>query len=146
MERPGLRALNFSNISDDELDRNVTEEAKDFPFCGEQMLKFLHKERGIKGVPQKLISDLRPKTPKTQSPKLQAPRFLFFNYLHANSSQFLSPNVLWSRNVQRQQPERIEIFIFPGLSLSHRSNSENLTRFKIAADTLINEVCWRMFY
>ena len=33
--------------------------------------------------------------------------------------------------------ERIEIFIFSGLSLSHRSNSENLTRFKIAADTLM---------
>ena len=62
MERWGLRVLNFSNISDDELDRNVTEAAKDFPFCGEQMLKFLHKERGIKGVSQKLISDLRPKT------------------------------------------------------------------------------------
>ena len=79
------------------------------------MLKFLHKERGIKGVSRKLISDLRPQTPKTQT-------FI------ANSSQFLSPNVLWSHNVQRQQPERIEIFIFSGLSLSHRSNSENLTR------------------
>ena len=69
------------------------------------MLKFLHKERGIKGVSRKLISDLRPQTPKTQT-------------IIANSSQFLSPNVLWSRNVQRQQPERIEIFIFSGLSLS----------------------------
>ena len=48
MERYGLKALNFSNISDDELDRHVTEAAKDFPFCGEQMLKFLLKERGIK--------------------------------------------------------------------------------------------------
>ena len=48
MERYGLRALNFSNISDDELDRHVTEVSKDFPFCGEQMLKFLLKERGIK--------------------------------------------------------------------------------------------------
>ena len=35
-------------ISDDELDRHVTEASKDFPFCGEQMLKFLLKERGIK--------------------------------------------------------------------------------------------------
>ena len=50
MERCGLRALNFSNISDDELDRHLTEAAKDFPFCGEQMLKFLYKERGINGV------------------------------------------------------------------------------------------------
>ena len=33
--------------------------------------------------------------------------------------------------VHRQQPERSEIFIFSGLSLSHRSNSE------IAADTLM---------
>ena len=57
-----------------------------------------------------------------------------------NSSQFLSPNVLWSCNVQRQQPERSKIFIFSGLSLSHRSNSEKLRRFtvcNIAADILI---------
>ena len=95
MERCGLRALNFSNISDDELDRNVTEAAKDFPFCGEQMLKFLYNERGIKGVSRKLISDLRPKTPKTQTPKLQAPRLLVFSIIYvANSSQFLSPIVL----------------------------------------------------
>ena len=133
MERCRPRALNFSNISDDELDRNVTEAKKDFPFCAEQMLTS--------------SVDLRPKAPKNQTPKLQAPRiFLFLIIYFANSSQFLSPNVLWSRNVQRQQPERIEIFIFSGLSLSHRSNGENLTRFKIAADTLINDVCWRTFY
>ena len=36
-----------------------------------------------------------------------------------------------------QQPERSEIFIFSGLSLSRRSNSEKLTRLKIAADNLI---------
>jgi len=48
MERYGLSALNFSNISDDELDQHVAEASKDFPFCGEQMLKFLLKERGIK--------------------------------------------------------------------------------------------------
>ena len=54
-----------------------------------------------------------------------------------NSSEFLSPNALWSCNVHRQQPERSKIVIFSGLSLSHRSNSENLTRFKIAADILM---------
>jgi len=43
-----LRASNFSNISYDELDQHVTETSKDFPFCGEQMLKFLLKERNIK--------------------------------------------------------------------------------------------------
>ena len=43
MERYGLRALNFSNISDDELDLHVTEAAKDL-----QMLKVLLKQRGIK--------------------------------------------------------------------------------------------------
>ena len=48
MERYGLRALNFINISDDELDQHVTEAAKHFRFCGEQMLKFLLKARGIK--------------------------------------------------------------------------------------------------
>ena len=64
MERCGLRALNFRNISDDELDRHLTEATKDFPFCGEQMLKFRYKERGINGVSRKLISDLRPQTPR----------------------------------------------------------------------------------
>ena len=78
----------------------------------------------------KLISDLRPQ-------KLQAPRNLKKIYLHCKLVSILISNVLWSCNVQRQQPERIEIFIFPGLSLSHQSNSENLTRFKIAADTLM---------
>ena len=48
MERYGLRALNFINVSDDELDQHVTEAAKHVPFCGEQMLKFLLKARGIK--------------------------------------------------------------------------------------------------
>ena len=37
MERYGLRALNFINISDDELDQHVTEAAKEFPFCGERV-------------------------------------------------------------------------------------------------------------
>ena len=66
--------------------------------------------------------------------------FLFFFKGLVNSSQFLSPNVLWSCNVQRQQPERSKIFIFSGLLLSHRSNSEKLRKFtvgKIAADILI---------
>ena len=56
MDRYGLRALNFSNISDDKLDRSARDGSgkKYFPFCGEQILKFLHKERGIKGVSRKL--------------------------------------------------------------------------------------------
>ena len=77
MERCRPRGLNFSNTSDDELDRNVTEAKKDFPFCAEQMLTS--------------SVDLRPKAPKNQTPKLQAPRiFLFLIIYFANSSQFLS--------------------------------------------------------
>lgn len=48
MERYGLRSLNFSDISDDELDHHITQLSKEFPFCGEGMLKFLLKDRGIK--------------------------------------------------------------------------------------------------
>ena len=48
MEKYGLRSHIFSNISDDDLDRHVRQVSKDFPFCGEQMLRFLLKERGIK--------------------------------------------------------------------------------------------------
>ena len=40
---------------------------------------------------------------------------------------------LWSRNVHRQQPERSEIFIFSGLSLS----SLSLVKVKITADILM---------
>ena len=61
----------------------------------------------------------------------------FFLEALVHPSQFLSRNVLWSRNVHKQQPERNELFIFSGLSLTHRSNSEKLTRFKIAADILM---------
>ena len=35
------------------------------------------------------------------------------------------------------EPERSGILIFSGLSLSRRSKSEKLTRFKLAADTLM---------
>ena len=55
-----FRALKFSNISDEELDRRMTEAAEGFPFCGEQMLKF--EERGIKEVSRKL----RPRSPDFQ--------------------------------------------------------------------------------
>ena len=48
MEKYGLRSHNFSNISDDDLDRHVRQVSEDFPFCGEQMLRFLLKERNIK--------------------------------------------------------------------------------------------------
>ena len=78
---------------------------------------------GVNFAPK--ISDLRPETPKTQTPKPQTPRMVF---------KLVS--VLWSRKVHRQQQERSEVFIFSGLSLSRRSNSEKLTGFKIhvAAD------------
>ena len=75
MERYGLRALNFSNRSDDELDWNVTEAATDFPFNVE--ISSL-KERGIKGVSRKLISDLRPQTPKNSDPETTGPSNIFF--------------------------------------------------------------------
>ena len=65
------------------------------------------------------------------------PRVCFLKKGLVNSSQFLSPNVLLSCNLHRQQLERRKIFIFSGLSLSHRSNSEKLTGFKIAPDILV---------
>ena len=37
-ERYGLRSLNFSNISDDDLDGHIRQLSKDFPFCGEQIV------------------------------------------------------------------------------------------------------------
>ena len=57
--------------------------------------------------------------------------------LHCKLVSVLITNVLWSRNVHRQPPERSDIFIFSSLLLWRRSNSEKLTRFKIAADTLM---------
>ena len=50
------RALNFSNITYDELDQHVTETSKDFPFCGELILKFLLKEsRGIRHTGVRIV-------------------------------------------------------------------------------------------
>ena len=48
MERYGLGSLNFSNISDDDLDGHKRQLSKDFPFYGGQMLKFRLKKRDIK--------------------------------------------------------------------------------------------------
>ena len=69
--------------------------------------------------------------------KTQTPQIFFLKKGLVNSPEFLSPNVLWSCNVHRQQQEKSKIFIFSSLSLSHRSSSEKLTRFKIAANILI---------
>ena len=63
-------------------------------------------------------------TPKTQTPRLKKKDLHFFfekNYI-VNSSQFLSPDNLWSRNVHRQPPERSDLFILSGLSLWHSEN------------------------
>ena len=35
MEKYELGSHNFSNISDNDLDRHLSEVSKDFPFCGE---------------------------------------------------------------------------------------------------------------
>ena len=47
MEKYGLRSLNFSNIADDDVDRNVRQLSEHFPFCGERIVKFLLAQRGI---------------------------------------------------------------------------------------------------
>ena len=78
------------------------------------------------------------RTRQTKTSDLRSLEFLFLKK-DLNSSQFLSPDVLWSRNVYRQQPEMSEIFIFSGLSLSRRSNSEKLQRY-------FDGICWRIFY
>ena len=52
---------------------NVTEAAKDFPFCGEQMLNFLHKERGIKGGSRKLRF-------LTSDPETSDPLYSFYGH------------------------------------------------------------------
>ena len=52
---------------------------------------------------------MKTQTPKTQISDLRPVEFFFFlNIYIANSSQFLAPNVSWSRNVHRQQPETKE--------------------------------------
>ena len=58
IERYRLRSLNFSNISDDDLDRNVRQISEDFPFCGESVLKFLLAERGVKVQRMRLIDSV----------------------------------------------------------------------------------------
>ena len=48
MQYYGLSSHSFTVIGDNELDRHITELTKEFPFCGEGMLKYLLQERGIK--------------------------------------------------------------------------------------------------
>ena len=56
---------------------------------------------------------------KTQTQKLIPLEIIKKNDLKLTRLNLIAQNVLWSRNVHRQQqPERIEIFIFSGLSLS----------------------------
>ena len=104
MKRYWLRALNFSNISDDELDRTWRKRPKVFSSLWRTNVEVSSQrkrhQRGITKTqtPKTHISDLRPR-------KLRPLEFFFFNIFIANLSQFLAPNVLWSRNVHRQQPE-----------------------------------------
>ena len=57
MERYGLRSLNFSSISDDDLDGYIRKLLKDFSFCGEQMLKFLLNRDIIHRVDQEGVTE-----------------------------------------------------------------------------------------
>ena len=50
----GLSALDFSDICDEQLDRHLSELSKEFPFCGEELMAFLLRERGIKVQRMKL--------------------------------------------------------------------------------------------
>ena len=58
-------------------------------------------------------SDLRPQTPKLGSRKFRPLEIHFLKTIYiVNSSQFLSPDNLWSRNVHRQPPERKKRYIY----------------------------------
>ena len=56
MRSYGLSKLSFSDISDEELDVNVSAIAMEFPFCGETIFKQLLKGKGIK-VPRNRLRD-----------------------------------------------------------------------------------------
>ena len=70
------------------------------------------------------------------SQAISDPSILFENDF-SNSSRFLSPEIIYGHAIfiDNSHPERSQIFIFSGLSLSKRSNSEKLTSFKIVAST-----------
>ena len=48
MRSYGLSALDFSDICDDELDCHLSELSREFLLCGEGLMTFLLRERGIK--------------------------------------------------------------------------------------------------
>ena len=48
MQGYGLSSLDFSIICYDELDRHILEISKEFPFCGEGMMQFILRQKGIK--------------------------------------------------------------------------------------------------
>ena len=66
-----------------------------------------------------------------------------FNVETLHSKIFITLNAFWSRNVNRQQQERSQIVIFSGLSLSCQSNSQKLTRFKIAAGNFFTKAVFQ---
>ena len=82
----------------------------------------------------------RPQTPKTlaQTPKTQTPRIYLKNIYFLNSSQFLSPNVLWSRNVcsfaTARKKRDIYLLRFIAVVLIKQWKTK---RLKIAADILV---------
>ena len=110
MERCGLRALNFSNISDDEF-WTWRKWRKIFLFVENKCWIFFTKKEASKECHEN--SDFWPQTLKLQT---------------------LCNVFMFKGNSQK---EARYFDISSGLSLSHRSDSEKLTRFKIAADILI---------
>jgi hypothetical protein len=48
MRSYGLSKLNFTHISDEELENHVIQISKDFPYCGEGLLKHILIQKGIK--------------------------------------------------------------------------------------------------
>ena len=98
MERCGLRALNFSNISDDELDRNVTEAAKDVLFCGEQMSSQRKRHQG-----SVTKTDFRPQTPKLQAPRIFFPKNIYIANRRLNSYHVMFyGHVMFKGNSQKE--------------------------------------------
>ena len=108
-----------------------------FQRSGAQMSRLAHR------VSRKLRPrKLRPQTPKLRLRNLrprnlkpQTPRFFLKKDL--NSSQFFSPNFLWSRDVDRQQPgNKRDIYILRFVAVASIKRGLNSNRY-------FDGICWQ---
>ncbi|KAH3895650.1 hypothetical protein DPMN_019815 [Dreissena polymorpha] len=88
MMRYGLSKQSFSTLTDDNLDEHVTEVIKEFPFCGENMIMQLLRQKGINIQRYRLRESIHILNPTGISERKRG-------QLHRRVYEVAGPNHLW---------------------------------------------------